>query len=106
MAYLYQVSFNVKPDVLPKEKVSVSLKKVLGYMKTLLPSQTGFIDARTLLSLNEKDNTYVVCISEWEYWENLEDHRKSNLSEEKILAEFGPDIKKKDLIVRIYEEVY
>ncbi|MDK2980491.1 MAG: hypothetical protein PWQ55_838 [Chloroflexota bacterium] len=106
MAYLYQVSFNVKPDVLSKEKINVSLRKVLGYMKTLLPSQEGFIDARTLLSLNEKDNTYVVCISEWEYWENLEEHRKSSLSEDKIVEEFGPDIKKKDLIVRIYEEVY
>jgi heme-degrading monooxygenase HmoA len=106
MAYLYQVSFNVKPEVLSKEKINVSLKKVLGYMKTLLPSQTGFIDARSLLSLNEKNNTYVVCISEWEYWENLEEHRKSNLSEEKILEEFGSNIKKKDLIIRIYKEVY
>ncbi len=106
MSYLYQVSFNISPDLLSKEEINVSLRKVLGYMKTMLPNKPGFIDARTLISLNEKSNTYIVCISEWEYWENLENHRKSNMAEEKILEEFGSDIKKKDLIVRIYEEVY
>jgi hypothetical protein len=105
MSYLYEVSFNVDPKALSKEKLNIPLEKVLGYMKPLFPSQKGWMDARAFFSLNEKNNTYVVCISEWEYWEDLENHRKSNLSEDKVLEEFGPHIKEKDLIIRIFEEV-
>ena len=46
MSYLYEVSFNVDPKVLSKEELSIPLEKVLGYMKTLFPSQKGWMDAR------------------------------------------------------------
>jgi hypothetical protein len=102
---MYEVSFNIEPKILSKDEISVSLEKVLGYMKVLFPSQDGYMDARAFFSLNEKENTYVTCISEWEFWEDLEHHRNSRFSEDKVLEEFGPDIKEKDLIIRIYEEV-
>ncbi len=105
MAYMYQVSFNIRPDQSSQLKIGQSLEKVLGYLKTILPSQSGFIDTRVFYSLNEKENIYVVCISEWDYWEDLEKHRESGFSEEKVLEEFDPVIKKEDLIIRIYKEI-
>ena len=105
MSYMYQVSFNIQPDQLSQLEIGKSLEKVLGYMKSLLPNQAGFMDTRVFYTLNEKDNTYVVCISEWDYWEDLDKHLKSGLSEDKILSEFEPHIKKDDLIIRIYKEV-
>ncbi len=105
MSYLYQVSFNIDPKILSGDKLNVPLEKVLGYMKTLFPSQKGWMDARAFFTLNEKNNTYVVCSSEWEGWEDLANHMKSKLSEDKVLEEFGPDIKEKDLIIRIFEEI-
>ena len=105
MAYMYQVSFNISSDKLSQLEIGASLEKVLGFMKSLMPSQPGFIDTRALYSLDEKENTYVVCISEWNYWEDLEKHRDSMMSEEKILKEFYPHIKKEDLIIRIYKEI-
>jgi hypothetical protein len=105
MAYFYQVSFTIRPEQMNELQIGASLERVLGYLRTLLPGQTGFIEARALYSVDQPEQTYVVCISEWERWEHLVQHRTSALAEDKVLVEFAPHIAREDLIVRIYSEV-
>ena len=105
MAYIYQVSFNIQPNQMNELQIGASLERVLGYLRTLLPSQPGFIEARVLYSVDQPEQTYVVCVSEWEHWEHLEHHRTSTLAEDKVLAEFAPHITQENLIIRIYSEV-
>jgi heme-degrading monooxygenase HmoA len=105
MAYIYQVSFTIRPEQMNELQIGASLERVLGYLRTLLPGQPGFIEARVLYSVDQPEQTYVVCVSEWEHWEHLEQHRASALAEEKVLAEFAPHITREALIIRIYSEV-
>jgi heme-degrading monooxygenase HmoA len=105
MAYFYQVSFNIGADDMTELEIGSSLERVIGYLKTLLPSQPGYIDARALYSLDSADPIYVVVHSLWDRWDDLEQHRASNLAEEKVLREFGPHIEPEDLIVQIFNEV-
>lgn len=105
MAYIFQVSFNISASEISKLEIGGSIERTLGYLKTLLPSQTGFIDTRVLYSLDDEEKTYVVVVSEWNNWEDLQNHRNSSLSEDKVLEEFHPHVKSEDLIIRVYGEV-
>jgi heme-degrading monooxygenase HmoA len=105
MAYIFQVSFNIPKTDMSKLDIGGSIERTLGYLKTLLPSQPGFIDTRVLYSLDDEEKTYVVVVSEWNNWEDLENHRESSLSEDKVLEEFSPHTKPEDLIIRVYGEV-
>lgn len=105
MAYVYQVSFDIRPDQMSELQIGSSLERVLGYLRTLLPSESGFVSARALYSLDVPDTTHLVFESTWETWENLEAHRQSELSETKVLAEFEPHVSTEHLDVHLYEEV-
>ena len=105
MAYIYQVSFNIPKTKMDKLKIGGSVERTLGYLKTLLPSQPGFIDVRVLYSLDDEEKTYVVVVSEWNHWEDLTNHRESSLSEEKVLEEFSPHLEPDNLTMRVYGEV-
>ncbi|MFN2187038.1 MAG: hypothetical protein ACK2UU_23905, partial [Anaerolineae bacterium] len=84
-----------------------SLERTLGYLRTLLPSEIGFITARAMYALEKDDNGEIELIfqSVWDRWEDLKTHRTSSLAEDKILREFEPHVELEDLRVRIYEEV-
>lgn len=105
MAYYFQVSFNIASSEMSKLEIGGSIERTLGYLKTLLPSQSGFIDTRVLYSLDDEEKTYVVVVSEWNNWEDLQNHRESSLAEDKVLEEFQPRVKPEDLIIRVYGEV-
>jgi hypothetical protein len=105
MAYIYQVSFDIRPDQMSELQIGSSLERVLGYLRTLLPSESGFVSARALYSLDVPDTTHLVFESTWETWENLEIHRQSELSESKVLVEFEPHVSMEHLDVHLYEEV-
>jgi hypothetical protein len=105
MAYIYQVGFDIRPDQMSELEIGSSLERVLGYLRTLLPSEPGYISARALYSLGLPDTTHLVFESSWETWENLENHRQSELSETKVLDEFEPHVSMEHLTVHLYGEV-
>ena len=107
MAYIYSISFDIGPDKMDELQIGASLERTLGYLRTLLPSETGFITARAMYALDpDKDGEIdLIFQSVWDRWEDLEAHRKSSLAEDKVLREFAPHIELEDLRVRIYEEV-
>ena len=105
MAYIYRIDFEILPEQMSQLEIGSSLERTLGYLRTLLPSQTGFITARAMHALNGDEHTHLAFESEWEMWEDLQAHRESSLSEDKVLKEFEPHVKLEDLTVRIYEEV-
>lgn len=105
MAYTYILRFHIKPEQMSELEIGSSLERVLGYLRTLLPSQDGFITSRALYSLEQEDQVELLFESVWDTWENIEAHRDSALSEDKVLLEFGSHINREDLNIRLYEEV-
>ena len=105
MAYIYQVSFDIRPDQMDQLQIGGALERVLGYLKTLLPVEDGYVTARAMSSLDSVDRTHLVFESIWENWEDLESHRNSQLSENKVLAEFEPHVQLEHVTTHIYTEV-
>ena len=105
MAYIYQVSFEIEHNQMEQLRIGANLEEVLGYLRTLLPNMPGFITARAMFSIDIPAKTHLLIQSIWEEWEDLENHRKSNLAEQRILASFEPHVSVEDLAVHIFEEV-
>jgi quinol monooxygenase YgiN len=105
MPYVYQVSFDIQPDQMSELQIGASLERVLGYLRSLLPNEIGFVTARAMYSLDLPDTTHLVFESVWESWEDLESHRQSELAEAKVLAEFEPHVSTEHLVAHVFEEV-
>ncbi|MFL7795172.1 MAG: hypothetical protein AB8I69_23735 [Anaerolineae bacterium] len=105
MAYIYQVGFDIRPDQMSELQVGASLERVLAYLRALLPGEVGYITARAMYSVDVPDRTHLIFESVWEGWDDLESHRRSSISEDKVLTEFKPHVELQDLTVRAYEEV-
>ena len=107
MAYIYSISFDIGPDKMDQLQIGASLERTLGYLRTLLPSETGFVTARAMyaLDLNKDGEIDLIFQSVWDRWEDLLAHQESSLAEDKVLREFAPHVELEDLGVRIYEEV-
>ena len=105
MAYIYRIDFDITPEQMSQLEIGASLERTLGYLRTLLPSQMGYITARAMHALNGNEEVHLSFESEWERWEDLQAHRESSLSEDKVLKEFEPHVQLEDLTVRVYEEV-
>jgi len=105
MAYIYEVSFDIDKDQMSQLQIGQPLERVLGYLRTLLPGEPGYVTSRAMYSLDDPDNTNLVVQSVWERWEDLKNHKDSSLAEQKTLTEFASQIDPEALKVRIYEEV-
>jgi len=105
MAYTYQVSFEIEHEQMEQLRIGATLEKILGYLRTLLPNQTGYITARAMFSLDMPGKTHLLVQSVWDEWEDLQAHQHSGLAEQKVLSEFKPHVALEDLSVHVYEEV-
>jgi hypothetical protein len=107
MAYIYSISFDIGPDKMDELQIGASLERTLGFLRTLLPSEIGFITARAMYAMNPDENGEIDLIfqSVWDRWEDIQAHKESSLAEDKVLREFAPHVEMEDLRVRIYEEV-
>jgi hypothetical protein len=105
MAYTYQVEFEISHEQMEQLRIGATLEKVLGYLRTLLPNQQGFITARVLYSLDIPNKTHILFQSTWDGWDDLQDHQASGLAEQKVLREFRPHVSVEDLVVHTWEEV-
>jgi hypothetical protein len=105
MAYFYQITFDVHTDDMSELQIGGSLERTLGYLRTLLPSEPGYITIRAARSVETQARIHVLVESEWDAWQDLERHRASSLAEEKVLEEFEPHVELEDLTVRVFEEI-
>lgn len=105
MAYVYQVSFDIRPEQMHELAIGASLERVLGYLRALLPSEIGFVTARAMRSLGHTERTRVVIESTWQQWDDLEKHRQSALAEDKVVLEFQPHVSVESLQADSYQEV-
>ena len=105
MSYINHISFYIENEMMSELEIGASLERVLGYMKTLLPSQEGFIAARAMHTLPGENRIHLIFESIWDTWEDFQNHLKSELDEKKILNEFEPHIRLEDLLIRIYTDV-
>lgn len=105
MAYIYQVRLDILPEQMSEPQRGAALRRVLGYLRTRLPSMPGYMTSRAMDSLDLADRTELIFQSVWRSWEDLDAHRRSSLEESKVLAEFQSQGAIESLTVRIYEEV-
>lgn len=105
MAYVYEVSFDIDSNKMNQLKIGSSLQRILGYIRTLLPGEEGYITSRALYSLESDETTHIIFQSEWQEWEDLDRHIKSSMLEDKVLKEFDPHVKLEHLNGRSFNEV-
>jgi quinol monooxygenase YgiN len=105
MAYFYEISFDIHQDQMDELSIGGSLERVLGYLRTRLPGESGFVTSRALRSIGDSKPFRIVVWSEWQDWEDLLAHKDSNLIEDKVLLEFNPHIKLEHLTTNIYSEI-
>jgi hypothetical protein len=105
MAYFYQITFDIHTDDMTALQIGGSLERTLGYLRALLPSETGYITIRAARSLDVENHVHLLVESEWDTWQDLERHRASSLAEEKVLKEFEPHVELEDLTIHVFEEV-
>ncbi len=82
-----------------------SIERGIGYMRSLLPSEPGFVTARAMYTIDDANTTQVVFHSVWEEWQDLENHRHSYLDERRLIKEFTPALSVENINIRIYSEV-
>lgn len=105
MSYVYEVSFDIDSNMMNYLKIGSSLERVLGYLRTLLPSVEGYVTSRALYSLDNEETTHVIFQSEWQEWENLKLHMASAMLESKVLEEFDSQVKLEHLKSRAFNEI-
>jgi hypothetical protein len=105
MPYAYEVSFDITPEQMTELEIGRSLERIVGYLKTRLPAERGFVYAHCVYSVDDPSSTRVVMRSEWSDWPDVVRHRESSLLEDKVFEEFGPHVTAGSVAVRTYAEV-
>ena len=105
MPYVYEVSFEIRPDQMTQLEIGQSLERLVGYMKIRLPVQPGFVFADAWYSVDDPEKTRIVTRSEWSDWSDVEAHRTSSILEDHLFEEFDPHVKKDAVTIRTYAEV-
>jgi len=105
MPYIYEVSFDIRPDQMNELEIGKSLERLVGYLKIRLPVQPGFVFANAVYSVDNPEQTRIVMRSEWSDWTDVEDHRRSSMLEDHVFEEFAPHVGKDTVTIRTYAEV-
>lgn len=105
MPYVYEVSFDIRPDQMSQVEVGQSLERLVGYMKIRLPVQPGFVFADVWYSVDDPEKTRIVARSEWSEWCDVRGHRESSVLEDHLFVEFDPHVSPDDITIRTYAEV-
>ena len=105
MAYMYSVDFEIGRDQMSQLEIGSALERVLGYLRTALPSEPGFTLVRAFHSVDTANRVRVLVESIWDTWDDLQEHTGSSLAEDKVLQEFEPHVEATDLTVQVFEEI-
>ena len=105
MPYVYEVSFEIRPEQMTQLEIGQSLERLVGYMKIRLPVQRGFMFADAWYSVDDPAATRIVTRSEWSDWTDVEAHRTSSILEDHLFEEFDPHVTPESVTIRTYAEV-
>lgn len=105
MAYIHEVGFDIFPEEMEQLRIGAALERTLGYLRTLLPNQPGYITARAMFSLDRPETIHLIFQSVWETWDELEAHANSRLAEYQVLEDFEPHVELEEISVHLYQEV-
>jgi len=105
MPYVYEVSFDIRPDQMSQLEIGQSLERLVGYMKVRLPAQAGFVFADAWYSVDDPSKTRVITRSEWSDWGDVVAHCESAIVEDHLFEEFDPHVTKDTVTIRTYAEV-
>ena len=90
MAYFYQIGFDIHTDDMNELAIGGSLERTLGYLRTLLPSEPGYITIRAARSIDVNDHVHLQVESEWETWQELDQHRAVSGQLVRVFHRRGP----------------
>lgn len=105
MAYVYQVSFDIKPDQLSDLEIGSALEAALSSLRALLPDQTGYVSSRAMHSIDRDNTTHIVFQSVWNDWDEFQQHIESAIAEDRVIKEFKPHLSFDNLTTHQFEEV-
>ncbi|MCB9453035.1 MAG: hypothetical protein H6672_16485 [Anaerolineaceae bacterium] len=105
MAYILQVGFEIPIDKISDLELGASLERVLGFLRTTLPNEDGFLTSRAMRAVEATHRVHVIVETTWENWEAIQKHRQAGMAEDKVLREFGTHISQNHLVVRTYQEI-
>jgi hypothetical protein len=104
MPYVYEVSFDIGSEKMNELAIGQSLERLVGYLKTRLPSERGFVYAHAVYSVDDPAAIRVVTRSEWADWTDVVRHRSSLLLEDQLFEQFEC-VRPDDVTIRTYAEV-
>ncbi len=105
MAYVYQVSFDIKPEQLTDLEIGSALERALMALRALLPDQAGYVSSRGMHSIDRDSATHIVFQSVWSDWDEFQNHIKSSIAEDRVIREFKPHLSVDNLTTHQFEEV-
>ncbi len=106
MPYIYLTVFDMEARDIGQLEIGRSMQLSLAYLKAFLANEPGFINARAMYSLADKEITHIMFESTWEDWASLTNHReKSPFAEGKMLHQFELKVEPFNFASDIYEEI-
>lgn len=90
MPYTYHVEFDMTPDGVEYLEVGRELETIAATLKSVMPGEPGNVTSRTMYSLDRPDHIHVIFESLWEDWDDLVQHRDSELDEYKYVTRWMP----------------
>lgn len=105
MAYVYQMSFDIKPDQMEDLEIGSALEGALSALRALLPDEAGYVSSRGMHSLDRNNTTHIVFESVWNEWDDFISHIESSVAEDRFIQQFQPHLSIDNLTTHQYEEV-
>jgi hypothetical protein len=106
MSYIYHISFDIDRSEVDQLSIGKSLQNSLGYLRSLLPGEPGYITSRAMQLISDYEKTNIIFESVWETWDDIEMHQKESiLDENRLLKEFQMKVNLQNLEAKIYEEI-
>jgi hypothetical protein len=105
MAFVYQVSFDIKQDQLSDLEIGSALERAVMALRALLPDQAGYVSSRGMHSIGRDNVTHIVFQSVWSDWDEFQNHIRSAVAEDRVIQEFQPHLSIDNLTTSQYEEV-
>ena len=97
MPYVLHTEFQITPVDMRLLEVGSELEVIASTLKSILPNQHGHIWSHAIYSMERPDMVRIIFESKWEEWDDLIDHRDSDLNEAAYLQEWAADILKTPL---------
>lgn len=105
MPYIHAVWFDLPSAKADELQIGAGLQRVIGFLRSVLPNEPGFVTARGFYSIDGGDTIHIEFQSVWQDWDSLVTHQSTSFAAEKILAHFQDIVPREAFTARTYQEI-